>query len=96
MTKRLLLRLLAVVVYSILIQVIILQNMSVEGKNFISNLSGKFSIDFKPCTYFNVKKMSIEENGASVCDVDVPNVLSGTTFMIRYSLIQFLYSQISR
>ena len=45
--------------------------MSVEGKNFISNLSGKFSIDFKPCAYFNVKKMSIEENGASVCDVDV-------------------------
>ena len=70
--------------------------MSVEGKNFISNLSGKFSIDFKPCAYFNVKKISIEENGASVCDIDVPNVLSGTTFMIRYSLIQFLYSQISR
>ena len=57
--------------------------MSIEGKNFISNLGAKFSIDFKPCTYLNVKKMSIEESGVAVCDVDIPEFLKGTTFMFR-------------
>lgn len=57
--------------------------MSLEGKNFISNMSGKFAIDFKPCTYLTVKKMSIEESGAAVCDIDIPEFLKGTTFMFR-------------
>ena len=57
--------------------------MTVEGKNLTSACSGKVSIDFKPFAYLAVKKLSLENSGAAVCDVDVPNFLHGTTFMFR-------------
>ena len=69
--------------------------MTLEGKNFISNLSGKFSIDFETFSYVKVKKMSIEESGAAVCDVDISNFLKGTTFMFRFDIICYDDFQIS-
>lgn len=57
--------------------------MSLEGKNLTSVLSGKLSIDFKPHKYLNIKKMSLENDGNAVCDVDMPNLVKGTTLMLR-------------
>lgn len=57
--------------------------MTLEGKNLTSACSGKISMDFKPFTYLTVKKLSLENTGAAVCDIDLPNFLCGTTFMFR-------------
>lgn len=57
--------------------------MTLEGKNFTSGFGGKFSLDCKPCKYFVAKKLSVDSNGAFVCDLDVPNLVSGTTLMLR-------------
>lgn len=57
--------------------------MSLEGKNFTSAFGGKFSVDFKPSKYFVAKKLSVDSNGAFVCDLDVPNLLKDTTLMLR-------------
>lgn len=57
--------------------------MTLEGKNLTSALSGKFSIDFKPHKYLNIKKMSLESEGNAICDVDMPNLVKGTTLMFR-------------
>ena len=57
--------------------------MSLEGKNLTSALSGKLSIEFKPHKYLNIKQMSLENDGNAVCDVDMPNLVKGTTLMLR-------------
>lgn len=57
--------------------------MSLEAKNPTCAFNGKFSVDFKPFNYLAVKKLSIENTGATVCDFDIPNFLKGTTFMFR-------------
>ena len=66
-------------------------NLSLEGKNFTSAIAGKLSVDCKPCKYLNIKKMSIENNGNAICDLDVPNLISGTTLMIRTQADAFTY-----
>lgn len=64
--------------------------MSLEAKNFTSSLSGKFAVDFKPFTYLAVKKLSIENTGAAVFDLDIPNFVRGTTFMFRSTFLTLL------
>ena len=46
----------------------------------VSKLSG----DFAPCNHCNVKKLSVDNMGAVVADVDVTKLVRNTTFTLRY------------
>ena len=43
----------------------------------------KLSGDFAPCSYCNVKKLSVDNMGAVVADVDVTKLIRNTTFTLR-------------
>lgn len=43
----------------------------------------KISGDFAPCTHCNFKKLSVDNMGAMVADVDVTKLIRNTTFTIR-------------
>lgn len=45
----------------------------------VSKLSGEFA----PCAYCNVKKLSVENSGALVADVDFKKLVKNTTFTVR-------------
>ena len=50
-----------------------------EGKPVVSKLSG----DFAPCAHCNFKKLSIDNMGALVADVDMTKLVRNTTFTLR-------------
>lgn len=52
---------------------------SVEGKPVVSKISG----DFAPCDRCAVKKISLENTGMIVADVDLKKLVKNTTFTIR-------------
>ena len=43
----------------------------------------KISGDFAPCTHCNFKKLSVDNMGAMVADVDVTKLIRNTTFTLR-------------
>ena len=75
-----------------------LQHTTLEGKNSSGKTCGKVSMDYKPCKYCTIKKVSLENNGVAVADLDFTNLVKNTTFMIRqksYIIIILVLSKMS-
>lgn len=61
--------------------------MSIEGKSVGGSITSKCSMDVNAHKFCNIKKISMETTGSSVLEVDVPNALKNTTFMMRLVLL---------
>ena len=57
--------------------------MVLEGRYVSGVLGGKVSLDAKTCDYLNIKKLSLDNLGTGIFDVDLPNLVKYSTFMVR-------------
>lgn len=57
--------------------------MVLEGQNVSGVIGGKVSLDAKTCDYLNIKKLSLDNLGTGIFDVDLPNLVKYSTFMVR-------------
>lgn len=48
------------------------------------SITSKCTLDANAGKYCNIKKVSMETTGTSIVEMDIPNVLKNTTFMLRF------------